>query len=208
MTSSNEFARVEWIEVGGSVDRWRRVGVRVGDDGMVPFMFTSLRIVDAEPGVHAWAISGIDPSVTDIDGLSTSVVAPGSPQLAEHPNGGVELDHVVVLTSSLDRTCGAVEAATGAPLKRVREVGAMRQGFHRVGSGGLIVEVVERPEVEAAVASFWGLVINVDDLDAAVEMIGPDLIGPAKDAVQPGRRIATMRPEAGLGVPVALMSLR
>jgi hypothetical protein len=208
MRSSTSFARVEWLEVGGSVERWRRVGVRVADDGMVPFMFTSLRIVEAEPAVRAWAISGINLSVTDIDGLPTSVVEPGAPQLAEHPNGGVELDHVVVLTNSLDRTCAAVEDATGAPLKRVREIGAMRQGFHRVGSGGLIVEVVERPEVDVSHAVFWGLVINVADLDAAVSTIGPDLVGSPKDAVQPGRRIATIRPEAGLGVPVALMSLR
>jgi hypothetical protein len=208
MRSSTSFARVEWLEVGGSVERWRRIGVRVADDGMVPFMFTSLRIVEAEPAVRGWAISGIDPSVTHIDGLSTSVIEAGSPQLAEHPNGGVELDHVVVLTDSLERTCAAIEAATGAPLKRVREVGAMRQGFHRVGSGGLIVEVVERPEVDVSRAVFWGLVVNVDDLDAAVAMLGPDLVGPAKDAVQPGRRIATVRPEAGLGVPVAFMSLR
>jgi hypothetical protein len=33
-------------------------------------------------------------------------------------------------------------------------------------------------------------------------------VGPAKDAVQPGRRIATVRREAGLGVPVALMTPR
>ena len=112
-----------------------------------------------------------------------------------------------MLTGSLDRTCGAIEDATGAPLKRVRELGEIRQGFHRLGRGGLIVEVVERPEVGDDPASFWGVVINVDDLDAATAVAGPDLIGAAKDAVQPGRRIATVRSEAGLGLPVALMSL-
>ena len=82
----------------------------------------------------------------------------------------------------------------------------MRQGFHRVGSGGLIVEVVERPEVTDAHATFWGVVLIVADLDAAVELIGSDRIGAPKDAVQPGRRIATVRGSAGLGTPVALMS--
>src|SRR4029453_7983580 len=97
--------------------------------------------------------------------------------------------------------------ATGAPLKRVRELGDARQGFHRIGRGGVIVEVVDRAEVADDPAAFWGVVINVSDLDAATALIGPDLVGAAKDAVQPGRRIATVRSEAGLGLPVALMSL-
>ena len=82
----------------------------------------------------------------------------------------------------------------------------MRQGFHRIGPGGLIVELVERPEVEPGPASFWGVVVNVEDLDAVCERIGPELIGRPKDAVQPGRRIATIRTDAGLGLPVALMT--
>ena len=82
----------------------------------------------------------------------------------------------------------------------------MRQGFHRIGSGGLIVELVERPEIPDGPASFWGIVINVDDLDAACALIGADRISAPKDAVQPGRRIATIRGEVGLGLPVALMT--
>ena len=36
--------------------------------------------------------------------------------------------------------------------------------------------------------------------------IGDDRIGAPRDAVQPGRRIATIGEGAGLGVPVALMT--
>ena len=122
----------------------------------------------------------------------------------EHPIGAIGLDHVVVTTDSLERTCTAIEAATGAPLKRVREVGEMRQGFHRIG--GLIVEVVERAGLPVAPAWFWGLVLNVEDLDAAAERIGPDAISDPRPAVQPGRSIATLRESAGLGLPVALMT--
>jgi hypothetical protein len=82
----------------------------------------------------------------------------------------------------------------------------MRQGFHRIGRGGLIVELVERPDVPAGPATFWGLVLIVDDLDAACELIGPDRVSPPRDAVQPGRRIATIRADVGLGLPVALMT--
>ena len=68
------------------------------------------------------------------------------------------------------------------------------------------MEVVERAGLPDAPAWFWGLVINVEDLDAAAVRIGPDGLGAVSDAVQPGRRIATVRAELGLGVPVALMT--
>jgi hypothetical protein len=200
-------ARVEWLTIGGDAQQWRALGLTVGGDGLVPFLFTSMRIVDGEPGVQGWALSGIDPAIRDIDGLPTTVVDASPPVIAQHANGAVELDHVVVLTGSLERTCGAIADATGAPLKRVRELGDTRQGFHRIGRGGVIVEVVERGEVGDDAASFWGVVINVSDLDGALDLAGPELVGPAKDAVQSGRRIATVRNEAGLGLPVAMMSL-
>jgi hypothetical protein len=200
-------ARVEWLTVGGDAARWRALGLTVGADGLVPFLFTSLRIVDGDPGIHGWALSGVDVSRRDVDGLPTTVVDAPQPTLAEHPNGAIELDHLVVLTGSLERTCAAIEDATGAPLKRVRDLGATRQGFHRVGRGGLVVEVVERREIDEDRASFWGLVINVADLNAAVGLAGPALVGAPKEAVQPGRRIATVRHEAGLGLAVAMMSV-
>ena len=59
--------------------------------------------------------------------------APATPMFVEHPIGAIGLDHVVVTTDSLERTSGAIAAATDAPLKRVREVGELRPGFHRVG---------------------------------------------------------------------------
>ena len=138
--------------------------------------------------------------------MPTEVVDAAPPVFAEHPVGAIGLDHVVVATDSLERTCRAVEDATGAPLKRVREVGQIRQGFHRVGGGGLIVEVVERTGLPAGPAALWGLVLNVEDIDAAVALIGEASIGAAKPAVQPGRSIATVREDAGLGLPVALMT--
>ena len=82
-------------------------------------------------------MSGIDPAIDDIDGLATTVVDASPPAIAQHANGAVELDHVVVLTGSLERTCGAIADATGAPLKRVRDLGDSRQGFHRIGRGGV-----------------------------------------------------------------------
>ena len=152
-------ARAEWLVVGGSPEPWERLGLTVVD-GAVPLFGTGLRFdAAAEPGIAGWALSGLaDEAVTDIviDGLVTAVVAPATPTLVEHPNGAIGLDHVVVTTNDLERTCAAVEAATGAPLRRVREVGEIRQGFHRLGGGGLIVEVVERAGLPVAPALVLG----------------------------------------------------
>lgn len=199
-------ARAEWLTVGGPIEPWRRLGL-IDVDGFIALFGTGIRVTaDDRSGIVGWALSGLPGAVDNIDGLATEAVSPAGPLLAEHPLGAFELDHVVVSTDSLERTCGAIEAATGAPLRRVREVGPIRQGFHRLG--GLIVEVVERQGQPPGPASFWGLVLNVEDLDVAVTHLGPDVVGEPKDAVQPGRRIATIRPSAALGLPVAVMSPR
>lgn len=194
----------EWVVVGGPVEPWERLGLVV-TDGLIPLFGTGIRVTGAgSPGLLGWALAGLEGDVEPIDGLLTEVVTAGPPVLADHPLGAFELDHVVVSTDSLERTCGAIADVTGAPLKRIRELGKIRQGFHRLG--GLVVEVVERLGQPAGPASFWGLVLNVEDLDVAVDHLGPSLVGAPKDAVQPGRRIATVREDAGLGLPVALMT--
>jgi hypothetical protein len=132
------------------------------------------------------------------------------------------VDHVVVLADDVRATCAEIALHSGAALKRVKEGERGVQGFHRFGS--VILEVVERRLVDpssrqadpssrqanhdhhASHATYWGFVVTVADLDAAIAHLGPDVIGAAKPAVQPGRRIATVRSGAGLGVPLALMS--
>jgi hypothetical protein len=206
--------RVEWLTVDGDPALWRSLGLVVTDDGLVPLHGTSLRIVapiegPTAPALAGWAVSGLDVESgtrIDVDGLPTLAVSSTGPVYADHPNGAVGLDHVVVMTSDLERTSAAIATATGCELKRIREVGTMRQGFHRIGAGGLIVELVERPDVPDGPAAFWGVVINVDDLDVACELLGPDRVSAPKDAVQPGRRLATVRADVGLGLPVALMT--
>jgi hypothetical protein len=116
------------------------------------------------------------------------------------------IDHVVITTGSLERTCGAIADQLGLPLKRIRDAGhGVRQGFHRAGS--LILEIVERPDLAPETsAEIWGVVFVVDDLDSAIAWLGPDAIGAPRDAVQHGRRIASIKKDVGLGLPVALMS--
>lgn len=55
-------------------------------------------------------------------------------------------------------------------------------------------------------SSIWGLALVSADRDASVNAMG-GACGPAKDGVQSGRRIATVRTrEFGISVPVALMA--
>ena len=81
--------------------------------------------------------------------------------------------------------------------------GPLRQGFFRLGE--VILEVVEHARIEDGPARFWGITFAVRDLEAAAHLLG-DRLGSIRDAVQPGRRIATVRREAELGLPVALIS--
>ena len=116
---------------------------------------------------------------------------------------------MVVATPDLARTIAAIETGLGLPLLRTRDAGSagapMRQAFFRMGE--VVLEVVggTEPDQRGGPAHFYGIAITVEDVDAAVELAG-DRIGKPKPAVQPGRSIATFRKEAGLGVPVALMS--
>ncbi len=66
-------------------------------------------------------------------------------------------------------------------------------------------EVVARAGGPDHPARFWGLALAVEDLEQAAERLGTHA-GEIRPAVQPGRRILTLRRSAGLAVPIALMS--
>jgi hypothetical protein len=127
----------------------------------------------------------------------------------------VAIDHIVAMTPALDRSVHALQAA-GLDLRRIREeptpAGAPRQAFFRLGTE--ILEVVQEPQqiVERhgepdRPARLWGLALIAPDLDRTVRSLGAHA-GETRDAVQAGRRIATIKRSAGLAVPVALMSRR
>jgi hypothetical protein len=196
------------LEVVSPVEPWQAIGLHVVDGrtsvGGIELRFRQ-PVGDEAVRIDRWVLADCPQAVTDIDGLATGHTDALPPARAiEHPLGAARFDHLVVMTSSLERTCGAIEAATGEPLKRIREAGPIRQGFHRLG--GLIIEVVESERITAPTASFWGFVLIVDDLEAACARLGDDLVSAPKAAVQPGRMIASFRAAAGLGLPIALMT--
>ena len=174
-------------------------------DGALRLAPTGLRWLDPPLERLSWEFESSDEgSDLDCDGVPVRVVEPevNHAEPGSTPAHGASIDHVVVVTDSIERTSGAVEHLTGEGLRRIRDTGQVRQGFHRLGRGGTILELVERP---GAPTSLWGFVLTVPDLDAVVTN-ARGLIAPARDAVQPGRRIATVERAAGLGTAVAFMS--
>jgi hypothetical protein len=195
--------------------RWEALGFRVEADAVIVLGGVRLALGAPGEGIVAWTLTGISARVGDIDGLATSLAAPAGPEPSahpngapagpepsDHPNGALALDHVVVLTPDFERTAGALEEAE-LPLRRIRDAGGFRQGFRRLGPA--ILELVEAVGAPAGPARFWGLVAIVGDLDGLAARLG-DRVGAVKPAVQPGRRIATVRTSAGLGPALAFMS--
>lgn len=201
---SDRTARAELAALclGDSAERWEPLGFSVVG-GVVPLGGVQLELGGAGEGIVGWRLRGVE-GLPEIDGLPTHT-APARKILTppEHPNGAIALDHVVVRTPNFERTAAAL-ASAGMPLRRVREApDGIRQGFRRLGPA--ILELVEARDAREHAARFWGLVVIVRDLDALAERLGEQL-GTLKDAVQPGRRIATLRASAGLGEAVAFMS--
>ena len=155
--------------------------------------------------IAGWSLEGIA-SGTAIDGLVTTHAPVGS-GATDHPNGSVTLDHLVVLSPVPERTIAAL-AEHGIEPRGRRQTDQygppFTQTFFRVGRPVLELIGPDEPTGDEP-ARFYGLAFTVADLDATAAFLG-DRLGGVKDAVQPGRRIATLRREAGAGVPLAFMS--
>jgi hypothetical protein len=177
-------ARARAILTGGEPAAWRRLGFAVEEDGSARVGEFRLVTGADELQVEATGLSEERP-----DGLAIVATTDDSCGHASHANGAIDIDHVVAFTDDLDRTSAALERA-GAPLRRRAEPMA----FHRLGP--LVLEVVQT----GAAPAIWGFVVVVPDLDAV------PLLGTPRPAVQPGRRIATVRSEAELPVALAFMT--
>ena len=219
-------AILDELVVADAAEAWRACGFAVdGDACVVGEVRIRFAPEEGGRGLRGWSLRGLES--TEHDGLPTTHGEGDRTQLSRipgtsasglhgpapaHPNGITALDHVVAISPDLDRTIAALEAA-GLDLRRVREeptpAGAPRQAFFRVGP--TILEVVQEPPEATEQAGgdrpafFWGLAFVAPDLDATVAFLG-ERVGEPRDAVQPGRRIATLRRSAGLSLPVALMT--
>lgn len=204
---------IDELTIADEPESWEALGFSLdGEVCQIAGVRVRLAGKDAGEGLVSWSLRGLQGE--ELDGLPTvRSQHPALPPALVHPNGVSEIDHVVAVSPSFERSVTALQAA-GLDLRRVREeptpAGAPRQAFFRLGRE--ILELVQEPaEVTEQnggpdrPARFWGLALLVDDLDRTVLAMGPHASEP-RAAVQPGRRIATLKRSAGLAVPVALMS--
>jgi hypothetical protein len=200
------------LTIADRANVWEACGFKVeGDSSVVGETRIRLTPVDGAKGVTSWSVRELE--TTELDGLATTRSDRPLPvERSLHPNGVTALDHVVAISSDLDRTVAALRRA-GLDLRRIRQeptpAGAPRQAFFRLGEP--ILEVVQAP-AEAIErtgggqpAFFWGLAFVAPEIEATVASLG-DRISEVRDAVQPGRQIATLRRSAGLSLPVALIT--
>lgn len=214
---ASETVRIHGIAVGDDADAWRGAGFAMRG-GVARVGTVRIRCVGAGDergrGIVGWdlapggaAVEGLPtlpehglPDATDPD---TGTADPRSPA-PPHPNGVVQLDHLVLVTPDLGRTTAALERA-GIAARRTREAGRGRlQRFFRLGE--VVLELVGPVEPAGdGPATFWGLAFSVDDIDATAAHLAGRISTP-KPAVQPGRRIATLRAGDAVSVPVAFLS--
>ena len=220
---------VDEIHVADAPDAWARAGFTVDSAGdAAPCCRVGgvrIRLVGSHhgSGIVGWSLGGLPAGFSgELDGIATArsddcgaatastptEVNPAAP--AEHSNGVTAIDHVVLLSPDPDRTVAAMEALGEHPRRERRgELGGqpIRQIFFRFGE--VIVEVVGAPAAAGdGPSTLWGITYVTADIDATAAFFG-ERTTPVKSAVQPGRRITTVRHrELDISVRTALISAR
>jgi len=175
------------LTVADEPDAWERIGFAVADRAtMVGGVCIELVGRGRGEGIVGWALGP----------------APGPERAPAHPNGALVVDHVVMRTPDFEATRAAL-VADGLELRRERgDLRSTRMAFFRLRP--TILELVEAP---GASEGLWGLVIVLPSVDDVAAPLAAHL-GEPRDAVQPGRRIATLRASAGIGPALAFMTPR
>jgi hypothetical protein len=178
------------LTLGGTPEPWEQFGFTL-TDGEIHVGGVRLSFDGGEPGIRGWTLNNDK----------------GSDLALPHQNGVTGIDHVVALTNDLDQ---AVLAFTerGFDHRRTREDAERRQAFFVLGP--CLLELVGNVP-DAGGFALWGITFVTNDVEASTNALaacGNERSDPFKDAVQPGRRIATVPREAGLGFPVALITPR
>lgn len=179
--------RLTGLRVADDPETWEALGFAVRD-GRVRTGGVAIELAgrDAGEGILGWTLDGDDGG--------------DEPQ----PNGVTGVDHVVAVCGDLETTMADL-AADGFEARRVRDAGnGVRQAFYVLETA--LLELAGPVEGETA-KRFWGVTLVATDLDALAARLGP-LLGAPRDAVQPGRRIATLRREAGSSTAVAFLTPR
>jgi hypothetical protein len=200
------------IEVADPADAWTQAGFNVDSDAVCRIGGVRIRLAGRGrgTGIIGWSLRGLpsDGSLYNLDGIPTAGSDAVVATPAEHANGVLAIDHVVLLSPDLRRTVKSLTTVGVEPRrKRDGQLGgqSIRQIFFRAGE--VIIEVVGSPEAtREGPSSLWGITYVVEDIETTAAYFG-DRTAPVKDAVQPGRRITTLRHhELGISVRSAMIS--
>lgn len=192
------------LVVGDEPAVWEGLGFTVDGDrcriGHVDVVFDP----SVGKGIRKWTLVGEGPDT--LEGVPTAWSPAALEPSGAHPNGIYEIDHVVLTTPDIQRTI-ATMGAVDVPALRERETdtyGApMVQVFFKLGQPILELIGPKEPAGDGN-ARFFGLAFTSDDLEKTGEVM--TALHPSKDAVQPGRRIATLDKAAGSTIAIAVMT--
>ena len=204
---------IDEITVADPPEAWTAAGFTVDADDVCRVGTVRIRLIGRDGGkrIVGWSLRGAPAGALDdgsLDGLPTTASTAEPCDPAVHEIGATYIDHLVLLSPDLHRTVKAFESI-GLDVRGERDTdtyGApMRQVFFRAGE--VILELIGSPEAPGeGDPGFFGLAYTVSDLDGLATRLGEGL-GAIKDAVQDGRRIATLRHKTfGMSVATALMT--
>lgn len=215
--------RLSGLVVGDEPDAWRALGLPVvGDRCTVGGVTIRLAGAAGDRGILGWEL---DPPVGggaagdpggEVDGLRAAD-ATGALPVSERardrddgPSGRgyavAAVDHLVVASPDVERTTAALERV-GLTARRTVDAArgdvGVRYRFFLLGTCLLELIGPIEPDGEGP-ARFVGLAFTAPDLD-----VFDTASGPPRDAVQPGRRIITLRTrDHEVSVPIAVMTPR
>ncbi len=204
---------LERLVIGDDPRSWKAAGFTVeGNTVALGRLTVELAGSDGERGLLSWKLNDIE---VDIDGLATTpdtewsaVEVVRANGVRNHINAVFGIDHVVIETGNIARTVAAFEHVgiverRSSVLETPR--GPRKQSF--LWAGRVILEVVGPPEPDEQVATkVWGLALVTSNLQTTGHVLDQNLSEP-RDAVQPGRKIATVRTaDLDISVPLVVLS--
>lgn len=209
---------IDALTIADDPDSWRKAGFSVDPDGTCRVGTVRLELVgtgggNGRRGILGWSLRDArhvtgGAGLAELDGIPTAASTHPPAEPARHANGTTHIDHLVI-TSGDGVAAGRALESAGWDLRRLRDVDnqpvPMQQRFFRAGE--VILELVSPAEPAAdRPTRMFGLALVSADLDATANFLD-GRCNPPKEAVQPGRRIATLRTrDLDLSVAIAFMT--
>ncbi|MDG1844838.1 MAG: hypothetical protein P8J01_00425 [Acidimicrobiales bacterium] len=200
---TNHDAQLLQLTICGEAAAWKSVGFNVIDIGNgnsicsvggVKIYFENDTLNKGIWRIGTKRISGVIDSLKFDDLSVERSFSDNHSVLSDHPNGITGIDHLVVTTPNCNRTTKAFEE-TGMAVRKVRTFGKIgsetRQTFFWLGN--VILELVgSNTKEDEGPPSIWGIAFVSKNIEETVNFLG-DTCTPLKPAIQPGRRITTIK---------------